>query len=609
MVYPWPTGLYTRTELDSEAGTNYLVCNARASHNYYAFLSYPTGTYDADIVETELDFFSGLNIKHLRIFQSPYGYFANKENWTGNLADFTQKCFDRDIKFQLEMFDGVALGRINVDFLLNPSLEVVGPVATGKWDPLAATNPYLINGEATGVLDALADYDRASHTGAPQPDGFTYGGWMDSPGGFYLGTRDYPEYPAHPEEPVGVGFWSGLIDYVDSTICAVTGTASGVLHSVDIMNEPEVTFEYWQFSHDPVNYPEYYALFDESMPNSLEANTTRNRGFLFWWMDYIQNEKPTVPITVGCVSVSYATNWAQAQDASGKYLDIITAHDYSHGKALGSIAAGLNYVGYVVNRPACLSEFFRNSSTDESILWAAYNLQRRGVMGYMWEILETPAFGAVVETVQDWGNSNPPEASAYPDCGLARSMFTGDDILTVDHGIIDRRPDITSVLSSWFAKDTFNEPEYYTLSGDYKVENGSNATFTILDNTGAQLSVGANDILHVRYMSTPLGSYASPIWKRAATEAFAFVPGAGNQVNGTFAAITGSASGTFTIDGTAGQEVFILSAFLLSEDYDINRWDLVQCTGIEPAYSSIYMNRNRLGPLTWEAGDDWSGFF
>lgn len=453
-------------------GTNYIPCKTHYTHNFLGFLSEPLGHWDAAVCRREVEYLAGLGVKHVRLFQSPYGYLINAAEHVQNLGTCASILKEFGIGILLTLFEGVhtvALPRTITDgYKKSPWYDLYGADATSSWDPTSSTNPTLLNG-TSGILDEFVTKD-AEQTAfltpyRGQPLG---GGWIAFPGPLYMCLFDISVYP---NSVVGhEALWDRMKDFITDTITVCE--TEGILDAVDCFNESEVSRGH---ATDPALANGYAILFSGTQPglqaeyksllnldpgdvpgiNSLLTGITRWAAFVRWVIEAVGVLKPGVLRTVGHVSQDdIILLYGDSPFLETPPPDFISVHSYGFGhyhaglsdlRADLAVHSGLNGLDIVLN------EFHRKEQGDYHALSSFHYLSQAGLGGYVWEILETATFSQNVG--DQWTSLGviPPEGQPTPEAGLSfpTTGFARSVELDGTHQIIESRLTILQGVREW----------------------------------------------------------------------------------------------------------------------------------------------------------------
>src|SRR5262245_49638854 len=118
-------------------GSNHLPVTATASHNFRVFVSRKRGgTWDPEIYRREIAYLAARGVKELRLFWSPYGYFAHKTDFGSNLREAAEILRDAGLRVMLVCTDAVsASARLFAEPYLHPWYDLLGVYGARSWDP------------------------------------------------------------------------------------------------------------------------------------------------------------------------------------------------------------------------------------------------------------------------------------------------------------------------------------------------------------------------------------------------------------------------------------------------------------------------------------------
>lgn len=434
-------------------GTNYIVCESLTTHNFRHLLSSP-GTFNATVMQAELDRLLLRGITVVRIFCSYWNFATDRANYDAVLKAISAKLVANGQKAQIVFFDGVT-GSLQGG--PEPWYDLFGRNGTQAWDPASPTNPGLYNG-VDGLLDIWVVLDAAfSASLLPYPDMST-GGWLGTPGNLYVALYPHENtfYPHLPSDP-GYGnadqiarhqaLWTALKGWIDATISGLSD-AGDAIWTIDLANEFAIAdfgaTAIYQPASAPIleEFPD--ALPDPAVDAGLAAITvaTRRLAFMRWFREYLRDKHPTLEVTTGSLGIANMIVEDQALD-----LDFATTHEYVRGWIAGSSGTLDQMVAYRASsgKEVCMNEYGTTVEGARHIVRQMYEHQQRQIGSIMWGWFESNGFGFLVAP-QHWAPAANPTATArfYPITGFERSNGSTPTFQT-------RRSDLYPIALDFFS--------------------------------------------------------------------------------------------------------------------------------------------------------------
>lgn len=514
-------------------GINYLPnTTSTYYYNHQIFLSPPSGSFVSGSIATELDTLSGLGIKHLRVFQNMYGFAVDRDQHVANLSTFANMCKTRDIKIILVMFDGVGAeffhNNITAEWF-SPWYHLISTNGSGNFDPASRTNHQLVANTSSGWL---RNFTRSTETffNSYLEDSHPYtkwGNWFAGPGSTYIATRSIApsesvlasNYPQFPTDSDHSGMWQLMMDYIDETMNVFSGASlTGTLHSIDLMNEPEVGTQI--FSDNPYLsafmpisvITEFYGR----MPIIQTHCYDKFANFLSYWTKHIHVDHPNTPVTIGFFDVLQGAYMLLKMNTFGSsYLpDYYSFHSYGDGWLMSGLASQLS--GDLQNslanisqagvlpitelRPAILNEVWRSDrNTDESLKWTLRYMNSGNVGVVMWAPFYTPAFNIAVEDRIHQKPSGTFSYTYYPGIGIYH--------YNSDNTLVARNQDTISYISGWCHSGYTPIPSRYIVYGPHKwsYAYGKDSVYYRIQEitTSGVYATGVNTKIHWLVSKTP----------------------------------------------------------------------------------------------------------
>lgn len=460
-------------------GTNFIPCKPHYTHNFRGFLSEPLGHWNSAYCFREAEYLAGVGVRHVRLFQSPWGYFINSTQHVENLGQCADILKSFGIGILLSLFDGVHTAKANVEtngYKKQPWYDKYGATGANSWDPTSPTNPSLLNG-TDGIFDEYIAKDAAATSYLTGYKGLPLGGgWVGFPGPLYMSLFDIGTYPN--SVPGHEEMWDRMKSYITDTI-TVCETA-GILDGVDCFNEPEIGRG---SAYTPSEATGYAVLFGGTQPElqaeykhllnldpgdlpgitSLVTNINRWAAFVKWSLDAVAALKPGVQRTVGHVSLDdVVLLYGDAPYLALTPPEVISSHSYGFGHYFGSLDdirdvldahSGLN------GKPYSLNEFHRKENGDYHALSSLHYLSRNNLNGYIWEVIGTGTFSQDTGTAWAAGSITPPEDQDVPPVGLSfpTTGFAFSAEIDGTHQITESRTAILQGVRAWFLGESTEE--------------------------------------------------------------------------------------------------------------------------------------------------------
>jgi hypothetical protein len=259
--------------------------------------------------------------------------------------------------------------------------------------------------------------------------------------------------PAYPAVPAGhEAFWAGIIAALEAAVEAFQ--TRGILHSLDVINEPEIARDTIDFAALGISpHPQVAAEFwsnvsQDAFTRSIEKEL-RYKALVEWALAAAADIAPGVPRTVGHVGPFWPSSVYKSLPAGGYGVpapEFISGHSYGHGRYVreeleGSIAAN-QAVPEIASKDFVYTEFYRCEPGDTHLLDYLYELQEHGVGAVVWDLIAWPNFGG--DQQADYPPNGAPDDAAYPTTGIARSY-------DVDGApqVFVRRPDLVAPVRNW----------------------------------------------------------------------------------------------------------------------------------------------------------------
>ena len=483
-------------------GTNYIPdASHEYMHNYQIFLSPPSGNFSSGNIAVELDKLQSMGISHLRVFQNMYGFSVDRDDHITNLTTFANMCSGRDLQIILVMFDGIGAEYSKAEeFWYAPWYELLGQSGNGSgvFDPLSRTNHDLLANSNSRLAKFSGDTHALFKNKSKLP-GVGLGDWLSAPGQWWIQTRTDTvnqivtpnNYPGYPAESGHSGFWRLMEDYIDETLNVFSGELSGTLHSVDLLNEGELSSHIYLTNpslfdpNSPAYVPDYVTNeFALSMPLSQSHAYDRLANFCAYWTRHIHTEHSGVPVTLGHYEILHGVELLLKINYFGADClpDYYSFHAYGDGWLMDpmisdmtgnfqSQLSGFSPIGNIgpitEYRDFVLNEFWRtDANTDDSLKWSLHYLNNHGVGGVFWGAFQTQAFNTEVNT-DDWlwHTGNAPSYELYPSLGIMGHYPAGT--------LLERNPTLIEYVSGWCHSGYAPEPVRYFVSGESYINNYS----------------------------------------------------------------------------------------------------------------------------------------
>lgn len=486
-------------------GSNHMPVVARGSHNFRIFLSQARGgSWDETIYRTELDYLKSIGIRQLRMFWSPLAYFVHKAEFAANVARAAEIIADVGLEVQLVLGDMVSASyTYTANPLLHPWYDHLGPIGTHSWNPANATNPGLMNG-TDGLLDYHVSNDAALFAGQfPNAvDGYRSGGWMSCPDPLYTCAYSMPAYPAVPTGHESL--WAGYVAAMEIVVGALQN--EGVLHSLDLINEPTFTLGFAALVA-AASAPYNFFSPNGGLPSSGYENEAAKRcaRMMVWFQQLAAAKWPDVPTTFGHINTSdllVAHTWGENPNVgvSVPPTTFWSYHSYGNGRyqkgAIDQFRTTL-----AENRPEWLeiplscNEYGRWEQGEDMLPFMLHTCERERVGLIVWDIFEWPNFGG------GWSASHPPNdappvGNAYPTTGIVRSR-----IVNGEHVIQERRGDLLPAVREWCSLEPTTRPVWWRTKRIGKL------SFQIADEvTGNPLPFSPSLFVHWRWAIVASGT-------------------------------------------------------------------------------------------------------
>ncbi|MBL8901622.1 MAG: hypothetical protein JNM84_28600 [Planctomycetes bacterium] len=442
-------------------GTNHLPVTATASHNVRVFVAKERGgTWDREIYRAEVDYIASKGLKQVRLFWSPYAYFIDKAAFARHVREAAEILAEAGLEVMLVCTDALTASAAVEDnpFLL-PWYDLLGVFGSRSYDPARDANDGLMNGR-DGLLDRVIARDRAAFDALyPRAErGYSFGGWVGFPDPTYVCAYEMPSYPAVPlghEE-----LWRGYVEALDLVIG--TFQEAGVLHSLDLQNEPTVTLAWAPIVALLTEKGAYSG--DGGLPSDATQYTPiaerRLARMLRWIQAYAGERWPDVPTTIGAVDLPSILYVHAALEVP--VTSFFSFHSYGNGRYQEPAIVEFRDL-VAANRPEwsaiplCCSEYGRWEQGEDMLPFALHTFEKLGVGALLWDILEWPGFGGAFDARHVPGGA-PPPGSAFPVTGLVRSkLFDGV------HVIEERRSDLLPELERWARREALEPPVWWQV--------------------------------------------------------------------------------------------------------------------------------------------------
>ena len=476
-------------------GTNHTPCNANMRHNMQTFVNTARGgSWDEDVFRKEIEAIAAVGFNCVRLFWSPIAYAVHNAEFVANVNKAAEILAENGIMAMPVLMDSFSASHTYLGTTLPNQGPQMGPlywVMTEKtefdtedyrWDPTASENPVLLNG-TDGLLDLHFEQNEENFDSIyPNKEAdFVGGGWLGTPDPLYVMVHEPATYPADPNGDTDL--WAMIKQAIRELLDALQ--SNGVLHSVDLCNEPQ---QWWTgarvWTYDYSGNP--YRHIAQEFPNKLdvlwnEAHCLKKCIAMMEWMNnFILDEYPGVLRTIGHVDPGSFGDWHEAFLAwvgapesfrPGQFfeVDYISWHNYGFApESGGSLIATRTYVD-VTLAPAypgnvgvdfVINEFGRYDGGFETMMpWYLWRLLENNAGGFMWDILEFPSFGNDQrgENIPDGTDLPSGEGYAFPGTGLMRSKIRNGQ-----HVIVTRTPRTVELIKTW-CNGTMVEPPWHEI--------------------------------------------------------------------------------------------------------------------------------------------------